>query len=85
MKLVPEFCPTAQMSLGPDPETPLSEDAEATMNPSLSCLGADMYPPAASASLAACSGAFGGRRAAGAVVMMFSACALDPAPVSARG
>jgi hypothetical protein len=29
MKLVPEFWPTAQMSLGPDPETPLSEDAEA--------------------------------------------------------
>src|ERR1700676_2315169 len=29
MKLVLEFCPTAQMSLGPDPETPLSEDAEA--------------------------------------------------------
>src|SRR5580658_4529554 len=29
MKLVPEFWPTAQMSLGPEPETPLSEDAEA--------------------------------------------------------
>src|SRR5271156_220807 len=29
MKLVLAFCPTAQMSLGPDPETPLSEDAEA--------------------------------------------------------
>jgi hypothetical protein len=28
MKLVLEFCPTAQMSLGPVPETPLSEDAE---------------------------------------------------------
>jgi hypothetical protein len=29
MKPAPEFWPTAQMSLGPDPETPLSEDAEA--------------------------------------------------------
>jgi hypothetical protein len=29
MKLVPAFWPTAQMSLGPDPETPLSEDVEA--------------------------------------------------------
>src|SRR5579864_8391562 len=29
MKLLRAFWPTAQMSLGPDPETPLSEDAEA--------------------------------------------------------
>jgi hypothetical protein len=29
MKLVLAFWPTAQMSLGPDPATPLSEDAEA--------------------------------------------------------
>jgi hypothetical protein len=29
MKLVPEFWPTAHMSLGPEPEMPLSEDSEA--------------------------------------------------------